>query len=385
MVWRVLIASFFAGMGLRLNWLFLNFYLEDTLNFGRELIGYANAAPAVSMVVLGIPAGILAPRIGYVVGLRIAGVLAAIGLVLVGWAPSTIVVFAGLLIFGLGNSLTMATTAPLLQRLAPPDMRVKAFSWSAALGTSAGFFGSAIGGYLPDLIGGLRGLVFLMAGIFVLMLVPLGTLSAKDGGGGQRFVLRNPKLWLKLLIPNAFISLGAGAIMPFLNLFLSDKFDLSFAEIGWVFALSALATTTITLFQPALVTRFGKVGAIVISQAMTLPFILVLGFAPWIALVAVAMLVREALMNAVNPIAHAFAMEILAEEEGAAYMIIQGAMWRVGWAISSSFSGQLQARLGVDAFSYLFAGMFCLYLTGILLTVRFWWPYLVDVRKRIAV
>lgn len=371
-VWRVLASAFFAGMGLRLNWLFLNFHLEE-LNFSRELIGYANALPAVSMVVLGVPASIYAPRFGYVVSLRTAGAISAASLLLVGWAPSIPIVFVGLFCFGLGNSLIMATTPPLLQRLTPEASRVLAFSYYGALGTGAGFIGNLGGGYLPQWLGGVDGVIYLMAVLFALTILPLIGIAAQHGQVDKQFKLRNGHIWAKLIAPNMIIGFGAGAVMPFLNLYLADKFGLSFEWIGFIFSISALATTITIMVQPALVRLWGKVGAVAASQSAALPFILIIAYVPFLPLVTVAMFVREALMNAVNPIYTSLAMDLLAEEEAAAYMIAMSVGWRIAWAISSSVSGNLQDALGVSAFNYLFGAMFLLYCTGIGLFLLFFW------------
>ncbi|MDJ0754827.1 MAG: MFS transporter [Ardenticatenaceae bacterium] len=371
-VWQLLISVFFAGMGLRLQWLFLNFHLED-IGFTRDLIGYANAVPAVSMIILGIPAGIMAPRIGYVVSLRSAAWLAAGGLLLIGWAPSTAVVFVGLFIFGLGNSLIMATTPALLQKIAPPAQRVTAFSYYGALGTAAGFVGNVFGGYLPDLLGGLNRVIFLMAVVFALSTIPLSWLKRERSEGVSSFKMHNPRLWVRLLIPNTIVSLGAGLVMPFLNLYLAEKFSLSFEWIGFLFGISALATSITILIQPFLVEKMGKVGAIATSQGAALPFILILAYVPFLPLVTVALFVRESLMNAANPIYQALSMQLLHEDEAAAFMITYNAFWRIGWAISSSISGEIQAALGLEAFNYLFAAMFLLYGTAISLLLIFFW------------
>ena len=371
-VWFLLLSAFFAGMGLRLNWLFLNFHLEE-LGFGRDLIGYANAVPALSMVIIGIPAGIYAPRLGYVRSLRLAGAIAALSLLLVAAAPSTALVFLGLFGFGVGNSLVMATTPPLLQHVAPIEKRVIAFSLYGAVGTLAGFLGSIAGGYLPYFLGGVDGVIYLMSAVFGLSLLPLFGLQKLRNTERKPFKMRHPRRWAKLLIPNTIIALGAGSVMPFLNLYLADKFGLSFEWIGFIFGLSALSTTVVMLLQPLLVTMWGKVGAIIASQTAALPFILVIAYVPFLPLVAVAMFVREALMNAANPIYTALAMQLLADEEAAAYMLAMNALWRIAWAISSSISGQMQYVLGVAAFNYLFAAMLTLYSVAILLTWRFFW------------
>ena len=77
-------------------------------------------------------------------------------------------------------------------------------------------------------------------------------------------------LWLRLLLPQVVIGVGAGLVIPFLNLYVREKFGLSYGGTGLLFALSSLATGVAMLLQPLLVRRLGKLGAIVFVQALSL-------------------------------------------------------------------------------------------------------------------
>jgi len=359
-VWQVLISSFFVAAGINLNWLFLNFHLE-TLTVGRTFIGFANAVPAITTVVLGIPMALLIPRLGYVQSLVFGGSLAGLGELLVAWAPNSGVVLVGLLGFGLGNVLLIGTTAPLLIALVSEERQVLALSWQGALAMAAAFLANLAGGFLATFVGEPRGMIYLAALAFLLSVAPLTGVTVEAAREARQFRLKNPEVWSKLLLPGWCIGLGAGLVLPFLNLYLADKFGLAFTEVGVLFALSALAAMVADLVEPALVRRLGKVGAIVAGQGATLPFIVIIAYVPFLPLVTLALFVRAALMNAAYPVTIALAMEHLAEEEKPAYMIGLGAVWNIGWAMSSSFSGRLQALLGLAAFNYLFAGMLFFY------------------------
>lgn len=367
-VYRILIASFFSGMGMSLAWLFLNFHLEG-LGFDRQLIGYANAVPAVSMVTLGIPAGFFIPRLGYARSLRLGVLFGVAALAVVAWARSPLAVFAALFGYGLSQAVIMGAMAPLLSALVDGPRRVSVLSWQAALSTGAGFVGNLAGGFVSRLAGGPSQMMALAAGVFVLSWLPL--LGLRTGGEetGTRFRMARPLMWLKLLLPALVIGLGAGLIMPFLNLYLETKFALSFELLGSLFAFSSLATMGAMLIQPALVRRLGKVGAIVTVQAASLPFILILAYVPLLPVVTVALFVRGALMNAAGPVYTALVMELLNEEEQSVFLLSEAAIWNIGWALGSSLSGRMQAGMGFGAFNYLFAGMLGLY---VLATALYW-------------
>jgi MFS family permease len=369
-VLRILIATFFAGLGMSLSFLFLNFHLE-AIGFSRELIGYANAVPAFSLVLFGVPSALMIPRLGTVRSLYASAILSILGTAIVAWASATPIVFLGLLAMGVGQGLVMGATPPLLASLVPEEHRVSAFSWHAALGTGAGFLGNLVGGYLPELLGGPSAVMPLVPVILLFSLLPLVGLGAHVEHTEQRFRLQNPTLWAKLILPQALVGIGAGSVMPFLNLYLEGKFNLSYEWVGGIFAFSSLATMGAMLIQPWLAKRLGKVGAIVAMQGGSLPFILILAYLPFLPLVTVALFIRGALMNAAHPVYTALSMEWLAEEERAGFLLAQSTIWNVGWAIGSSLSGRVQDAFGLAAFNYLFAGMLLVYTLSTLSYILF--------------
>ena len=177
-------------------------------------------------------------------------------------------------------------------------------------------------------------------------------------GSGGRFrsvlgALRVPIVdrgrFVRLLVPGFIISIGAGQVIPFLNLFVQQKFSLDIASLNALFAVSNLGTLVAVLIQPALAHRFGKVGSVVLVQGASIPFLLVLGFSPAFWTVAIAMAVRNSLMNAGNPIANAFAMEHVAPIERATLSAAMSLLWSLGFVIGAAWFSVLQSALGFDA------------------------------------
>jgi MFS family permease len=166
------------------------------------------------------------------------------------------------------------------------------------------------------------------------------------------------------------IGFGAGLVIPFLNLFLKEKFGLTYGTTGAIFALSALATGLAMALQPLLVGRLGKLGAIVFVQALSLPFLAALAWAPWLPVVTFALLVRGALMNAAGPVYAALVMDYLPEEERPGFFLVEGGLWSLLFALASALSGVVQEALGLRAFDYLFGLTLFLYALGIAL-----WPW----------
>jgi len=361
--YRFVLASFLWSFGANLVYFFLNFHLQ-ALGYTRAHIGSAQALLLLMGVVSALPLAYLIPRLGYLKSLYLAFFLAAGSGLLLGLG---LLVFPALGGYGLAGALLQGAAAPLMARLVPPERRVALFSLQAALTTASGFFSTLLAGLLSEWVGARHVLLFALP--FFLLAVPLA-LGLPEGEGktprlGGRF-----GVWLRLLVPQVVIGFGAGLVIPFLNLYLKEKFGLTYGATGLVFALSSLATGGAMLLQPLLVHRVGKLKAIVLVQALSLPFLALLAWAPWLPVVTFALLVRGALMNAAGPVYAALVMDYLPEEERPGFFLVESALWSLLFALGSALSGKLQAALGLPAFHYLFGATLALYALGIAL-----WPW----------
>jgi MFS family permease len=121
---------------------------------------------------------------------------------------------------------------------------------------------------------------------------------------------------------------------------------------------------------------------VVIVQAVSIPFLVVLGFSPILWTVVLAMVVRNSLMNAGNPIFSAFAMEQVTSRERATLSAAMSVLWQLGWVVGGAWYALLQATLGFDAgYAVNFVTVITLYSTA---TILYWtWFREVD-RKTLA-
>jgi len=160
--------------------------------------------------------------------------------------------------------------------------------------------------------------------------------------------IRNRGRFARLVFPGFLISVGAGQVIPYLNLFVQRKFGLDLTQLNAVFAITSLGTVAAILVQPRLARRFGQITSVVIVQGASIPFLVVLGFSPLLWTVVAAMAVRSSLMNAGNPIFNAFAMETVDPAERATLSAAMSVLWQLGWVIGGIWYTVLQATVGFD-------------------------------------
>jgi MFS family permease len=140
--------------------------------------------------------------------------------------------------------------------------------------------------------------------------------------------------------------------------------------IGSLFAWGSLAMGIGLLLAPALADRYGKIQVVVVTQALSIPFLIMLGFSPWFWLSALAYYFRLALMNMSSPVYQTFVMEHVEPEARATVASLTSMSWNFGWAFSPMISGWLQVNYG---FGPAFMGTICLYAISIFMYWKFFW------------
>jgi MFS family permease len=369
--------------------LLLNFYILS-LGHDQAVLGEMLTANSSAALLGALPAGYLSDRVGRRRALLLAGLGSVAGVVGIAFARGTAVLLILFILLGLAQSLSGVTMAPFLLENSDELERTYLFSASFGVQMLTVTIGYALGGRLPGWIGRMAGIEATgaaaygwgltgVAAVTALALAPLLLVRSSPPSASHR-----PAAWLaplrqarrsapllsKLILPILITTLGAGLFVPFMNLFFRQRFQSSDATIGTLFAAGSLAMGIGLLLAPLWSERYGKARLFIVAQALSIPFMFLLGFAPWFWLSALAYLARILLMNMAIPIYQAFAMEQI-EEEGrgtAAALLNMG--YSFGYAVSPALSGRIQAQAG---FAPIFAVAIASYIVAIFLYWRFFW------------
>jgi MFS family permease len=184
------------------------------------------------------------------------------------------------------------------------------------------------------------------------------------------YAAEHPALLNKLILPMLVTSIGAGLIMPFMNVFFRQVHHQSDPVIGTLFAWGSLAMGIGLLLAPPLADRMGNIQFVVVTQALSIPFLVLLGFSPLFWMSAAAYYVRLALMNMSTPVYQTFVMEHVEDKARATVASLVSMSWNFGWAFSPSLSGWLQVHYG---FGPPFIGTLVLYTISIYLYWVYFW------------
>ena len=382
---RVLLVTLVGGAATSLWWIDFNLYLAS-LGFSESRIGIVATVGSVASAVAAFPASALSDRIGRRLVMVLGGaaaILAVSGFVLTA-NPTAILLLVAL--YGAANQSLQVVGVPYLTEHSDPAHRNELFALQFAIGNATSVIAAGLGGvgarlisdrlgFVPDSPDTYRIILVLMAGLLLaglLVILRLGDdrpsrlrrrqlLAAGEPAAfpsvrrrglslsRRGLTIRDRRTFARLLLPSLLIPIGAGQIIPFLNLFIQGKFGLDLASLNGVFALTSIGTMVAVLYQPTLARRFGRVNSIVLVQGISIPFLLVLGFSPVFWTVIAAMMVRNSLMNAGNPIFTAFSMDRVSQAERATLAAAMSLLWSLGWVIGGTWYAAVHAALGFDA------------------------------------
>ncbi|MBN8580761.1 MAG: MFS transporter [Anaerolineae bacterium] len=382
-LWNVI----FTGAVMGVFRLIFNFYALS-LGFDEALLGSLITASSFVALIAALPMGYLADIIGRKSSLILSGGLLATSIIAMAIWQSEEIFYIMNALSGLAQSLAGVTMSPFLMENSEEKERTYLFSFGQGLMMTMASVGNWVGGYLPTWIGQVQntaptgsiayGNSVFIAGIgAALAILPLLFIKSPNIQRSQRavfapfeFAAKHPGLLVKLILPMLITSLGAGLIMPFMNVFFRVVHNQPDPVIGTLFAWGSLAMGIGLLIAPPLAERYGKIQVVVVTQAISIPFLILLGFSPIFWVGAATYYIRLALMNMSSPVYQTFVMEHVEPSARATVASLTSMAWNFGWAFSPTISGWLQVKYG---FTPPFIGTITLYIISVFMYWAFFW------------
>ncbi|NME06920.1 MFS transporter [Psychrobacillus sp. BL-248-WT-3] len=393
-----MLANVLIQIGMGVFSVMYNLYIKE-LGFPETLNGKIIAMTSLASAIMLVPAGFLSDRFGRKKIIMIGAVVAAGTLFYRSLMVSEQSLVYAAFFTGLFMALVQVSGIPFLAENSTASERMHLFSIHFSLMTLAGVVGSLGGGVLADLLHALGGLsvvdaikyvLIIGATIFTLGLLPLTKLNpvgnratSKDNQDDKRTpepssFRKNVKIIILFGFANLLIGTGSGLVIPYLNLYFSNRFDASNSYVGLILSLGSAMTAVAMLLGPALVKRVGKVRALVIFQLLSIPFLFITGYTNSLVIASIAFLMRQALMNAGNPIQSAIAMELVQDKYKGLANSVNQMVFNVGWASTGAISTGL-----VMTFGFYWGYAYTFTITGVLYLIASTYFFLVFGRKKL--
>ncbi|MEK4487097.1 MFS transporter [Psychrobacillus sp. FSL H8-0484] len=394
-----MIANILIQIGMGVFMVMYNLYIKE-LGLPEAVNGKVISMTSLASAIMLIPAGFLSDRFGRK-GIIIIGTVISAGTLFY----RSIAVGEQSLIYaafftGLFMALVQVSGVPFLAENSNASERMHLFSIHFSLIMIASVVGSLGGGVLADAlhmyaslptVDAIKYVLILGALIFTAALIPLFQLKPvvkrveKESKVNPlekelpNTFTRNVKIIVLFGFANLLIGTGSGLVIPYLNLYFSNRFDASNTYIGLILSLGSAMTAIAMLLGPALVKRVGQVRALVIFQLLSIPFLFITGYTNSLVIASIAFLMRQALMNAGNPIQSAIAMDLVHDKYKGLSNSVNQMVFNIGWASTGTISTGL-----VMTFGFYWGYAYAFTITGILYIIASTYFYILFGRKKIG-
>ncbi len=362
-----LMGTFFMGMGFSGFMLLFNLYLK-ALGFPEGRIGNIISVTTIGMVIMAIPSSIAIRRFPIKRILLVATPIATLSYMIQVSTANYPLIMTGGLFAGLTAVFSRVAAAPFFMRNSAPTERPYLFSMQFALSLVAGIIGSLVAGYLPGFIEksniapplAYRYTLLIFSGLVLTALIPYFMISEKPAGKIERMKIHSWRLIFKLFLPGLIVGIGAGLSIPFLNLYFKYLFHTATEYIGILYSGQQLLMITGLLIAPVIAEKIGKIRTVVLSQLISIPFLIMLGLTANLFLAIMAFLIRAALMNMAQPLFTNYAMERVKHDEQPFTNALLVIAWTAGWGASASVGGYLIERLSFSVPFFLTSALYLL-------------------------
>ncbi|MDI2586758.1 MFS transporter [Psychrobacillus sp. NEAU-3TGS] len=409
--WKVKIASFnrnirlfmfaniFIQTGMGIFAVMYNLYIKE-LGFPETVNGTVISMTSLATAIILIPAGFLSDRYGRK-GMIILGTIVSV--ITLFYRSVTIteqsIIYAAFLT-GLFMALVQVSGVPFLAENSRASERMHLFSIHFSLVTIASVVGSLGGGVLADalhlyanmsVLVSIKWVLIIGSVIFGLGLIPLFQLkpsekveeTVKTTDARPKKIPSNFKRNITVIVlfgfANLLIGTGSGLVIPYLNLYFSNRFEASNSYVGLILSLGSAMTAVAMLLGPALVKRVGQVRALVIFQLLSIPFLFITGFTNSLIVASLGFLLRQALMNAGNPIQSAIAMDLVHDKYKGLANSVNQMVFHIGWASTGGIATGL-----VMAYGFYWGYAYTFSITGVLYIIASTYFYILFGRKKLG-
>jgi len=204
------------------------------------------------------------------------------------------------------------------------------------------------------------------------MIADQTTLENRDAAFSLSFIITTVTMGLGFAVPILFpplisltnIGLGAGFIIPLIPTWLFLEFGIFDAVSGPLIAVASLTIGFAAIGSAGLAKKYGHIRAIVLTQGLSMGFMLAIAFIPSVLVIGVFYVIRTALMNMSVPIADSYLMSIITREERGLASAINSIGWRLPNSVST-IGGGLLLEAGFYDLPFVIATAF--YITSIML------------------
>lgn len=334
-------------------------YIKE-LKIGEGFLGIIISLRTIAIAAFSIPCAIYVNKYGKKKGIFIAMFLIPIFIILQGYFENKWFILVFAILQGGANAFLAVSEGPFFMENSTEKNRLRLFSFSFADNVFSTMIGYFVFGNISEKLGHsyniinalkysiiISGLFGLVACIFVFMIEECKENCAVVQKAFYKDMLKviKQRNSFNFLIYNFIIGFGAGLVVPYFNVYLKYKVNISTEQIGIIMALAQGSMGIGGLITPLMAQRFGKVNTIIMCQMASIPFLMLIAMPPSIVIVSVAMFMRNGLMNMAGPIVGNMSMEIVNGSERSIFASVNNISGNLSRGLSAVVAGFIMNNL----------------------------------------
>lgn len=374
----------FRGLVIAVLQIVFNLYLYS-LGYDTRFIGVINAVNSLATLLVSVPLGYIADRIGRRPVLLAGGVAYPLALLGLSIVHSTTGLLIFNFLFGAVSATYWVAGVPLLYAGTREHERVQAFSINSFLLWGLGPLGALLSGQVVEIAAHVLGVSASSAqalrfGMFLMVVLGAGgavpylflqepPTSTRSSAGETPPAGRIARLFVQLLVPDAILAFGIGAILTYMQLFFHLRFHLDPGPIGIIIAAGGIIAGVGTLSTPLVARRWGNLRTVVRFQWVNVPLMGVLALAGTLLIAIPAYFAVLTLRGMIDPVYNAFIQEQVPGAYRARLTGMYSVTYAIGFSLGPAASGELQKLGGFTPAFLMGAG--CYFIGASLLYVFF--------------
>ncbi len=352
-------------------------------NSSSEMLGLASGATGLTMTIAVFPSGFFADKIRRDWMLRIAAIFGLIGVGILFFADTIIMIFIALIIWGLYQGITRPSLEAIFADSVQSGTRSYIYSWRQLISQ----IGMALGPFLNIILFLILGdewdlnILKLVMGFGLLFtfgsLILMFFFSDKKSLGessdsipienditdtliedieiSDSSIKKNSNSELKtklkfiplkyipfiLVGSNIIIGLGAGMTVKFFTIFFMEIYAMSPIMVQSISGLTSIATGFSGLIAQHFSKAKGRPQMIFIVQAIATFCLVLIATYPPIWVLIIVFITRGSLMNAAQPLSRSILMDFVPKGKRGKWNSLEALAWGLFWNVSAVVGGYL--------------------------------------------
>lgn len=340
----------------------VNYYLLDLGYKDYEIAKFVSYR-YISVLILGVPFGLLYKRIQLLPMIKIGAVLFivnAIAIILIAPLHSNLAMTILMFLFGVFLLMSHVVSLPFLLKITSKDNLSISLSlffqtWGASVmtvGIISFIYNKILTNYSSEKTIILT--IFILASIAIILLYKIPKNIEVKAQEMEDIAETKPndketRNIFYLLLPTLIIAVGAGFSIPFFNLFFFYTYQMSSDSYSIVLGLSHLIVIIFMMFTPWIQSKLGYQKGIVGIQSLGIICLIVMVWANKFFPLSIAyilsvtfFILRQPLMNSAQPIITNYKMNVIGKKNQALVGSIEATIWSGSFWFSSIIFAELR-------------------------------------------